>query len=218
MRALTNHQRIIPFPIGILFLISIAAVSFGRESVKVTAMYFETMPEIVTVTSNVSDGPEGVSGKTVGGMITSQFPSGIVSLKLGDPENFNEMSIPGFIRRNFVFCCGDQLAEPYPSAWFGTDIFRLEDRGVTQQVVDRLFAAGFEAELSPIAWQEATAVFRLCCTIPGPDSANPSETQIVLLDDIIGLRPDEPILIGFPHIDSKKKKTIYWVALLMEKI
>jgi hypothetical protein len=38
----------------------------------------------------------------------------------------------------------------------------------------------------------------------------------VLLDQLIGVRATEPILIGFPYSNPRKGKFIYWVALYAE--
>ncbi|HOF83312.1 MAG TPA: hypothetical protein PK207_07845 [Candidatus Aminicenantes bacterium] len=59
-----KHRRKFPVLIVMFLPLAIPAVFFGQETVKVTAMYFETRPTIVTVTSSVSDGPEGLSAKT----------------------------------------------------------------------------------------------------------------------------------------------------------
>ena len=206
--------------ISIIFLVSIPTAFSGQESIQVTAMIFETAPAIVTVTSSESDPSGGIRGTTIGGHITSAFPPAIVRLKIGGPEDFNSLAIARLIRRDFVFQCGSSLSQGLPAVMIGCDVFSVRDGTFTK--IDRAAPSSEQLPspaVQPIALhlellsrQAKTLIFEARCTLPGTEGAE----EETLLKEIIGLRPSEPILIGFPYLHRTKGKYVYWIALLLE--
>jgi hypothetical protein len=207
-----------------LVLGGIPALALGQESVRVTALVFETEPWEVSVVGGVPDGKGGIQGRQVGGIVTSQFPTAVVRLNLGSPADFNGEAIPAKIKRNFVFRCGSELSEGLPAVLIGKDIFSVKD-GMFAKIGHSLLTTGNppKPESDPVLFdlklvsrQEGTLVFEVCCTLARAGSSNQSEPPTVLLEEIIGLRPGAPILIGFPYLQKTKGRFVYWIALLLE--
>jgi hypothetical protein len=212
--------------LAVLLLGSMPAIGSEQESVRVTAIIFEAAPWIVTVISDVrDDGSGGVQGTQTGGMVTSQFPEAVVHLKFGGPADFNSEAISAVIRKNFRFQCGSVLSEGLPAFMIGKDVFSVRD-GTFLKIEQGSFSAGetpapalnpIEFNLELLSRREETWVFEARCTLPMSEGSNPTDQQIVLLKEIIGIRAGEPVLLGFPYTNSNREKFVYWVALLLEK-
>jgi hypothetical protein len=204
---------------------SIPAVSFGQESPRVTALFFENYPWIETVVSGGDDGSGVIRGTQIGGMVTSAFPEAVVLLKIGGPENFNEVAIREAIQKNFGFRCGNVVFKEHPALLIGTDVFSIRDgtfikigRGALSTRESPAPASNsVEFDLELLSTREETVLLAVRCTLPWLAALNPADPRIVLLNEIFGLRAAEPLLIGFPYVNSTRQKFVYWVALLLEK-
>ncbi|MCC7295053.1 MAG: hypothetical protein GYA74_06005 [Acidobacteria bacterium] len=139
------------------------------------------------------------------------------SFKLQGADQFDKDAIPALIKRNFKFQCGSELVQGLPTVWFEQDAFSGRGGTFSKTVGDRLLADAVDFGLYCLSLREDAWIFKARFTMRSSAGSYSPDQQTVLLDEIIGLRPAEPILIGFPHTDSKKGKTIYWVALLLEK-
>ena len=203
--------------IVMLFLVQASVVASEDENIQITALLFKSDPTIVTVVSGGSDGKGHIIGTQVGGVVTSQFPDSIVLFKLQGADQFDKDAIPALIKRNFKFQCGSELVQGLPTVWFEQDAFSGRGRTFSKTVGDRLLADAVDFGLYCLSLREDAWIFKARFTMRSSAGSYSPDQQTVLLDEIIGLRPAEPILIGFPHTDSKKGKTIYWVALLLEK-
>ncbi|MDD8029824.1 MAG: hypothetical protein PHE62_09785 [Acidobacteriota bacterium] len=203
--------------IVMLFLVKASAVASEDENIQITALLFKSDPTIVTVVSGGSDGKGHIIGTQVGGVVTSQFPDSIVLFKLQGADQFDKDAIPALIKRNFKFQCGSELVQGLPTVWFEQDAFSGRGGTFSKTVGDRLLADAVDFGLYCLSLREDAWIFKARFTMRSSAGSYSPDQQTVLLDEIIGLRPAEPILIGFPHTDSKKGKTIYWVALLLEK-
>ncbi|MDD8010600.1 MAG: hypothetical protein PHX73_05775 [Acidobacteriota bacterium] len=203
--------------IVMLFLVQASAVASEDENIQITALLFKSDPTIVTVVSGGSDGKGHIIGTQVGGVVTSQFPDSIVLFKLQGADQFDKDAIPALIKRNFKFQCGSELVQGLPTVWFEQDAFSGRGGTFSKTVGDRLLADAVDFGLYCLSLREDAWIFKARFTMRSSAGSYSPDQQTVLLDEIIGLRPAEPILIGFPHTDSKKGKTIYWVALLLEK-
>jgi hypothetical protein len=198
-------------------LVKASAVASEDENIQITALLFKSDPTIVTVVSGGSDGKGHIIGTQVGGVVTSQFPDSIVLFKLQGADQFDKDAIPALIKRNFKFQCGSELVQGLPTVWFEQDAFSGRGGTFSKTVGDRLLADAVDFGLYCLSLREDAWIFKARFTMRSSAGSYSPDQQTVLLDEIIGLRPAEPILIGFPHTDSKKGKTIYWVALLLEK-
>lgn len=203
--------------IVMLFLVQASVVASEDENIQTTALLFKSDPTIVTVVSGGSDGKGHIIGTQVGGVVTSQFPDSIVLFKLQGADQFDKDAIPALIKRNFKFQCGSELVQGLPTVWFEQDAFSGRGGTFSKTVGDRLLADAVDFGLYCLSLREDAWIFKARFTMRSSAGSYSPDQQTVLLDEIIGLRPAEPILIGFPHTDSKKGKTIYWVALLLEK-
>ncbi|MDW3227609.1 MAG: hypothetical protein PHR93_09075 [Acidobacteriota bacterium] len=203
--------------IVMLFLVQASAVASEDENIQITALLFKSDPTIVTVVSGGSDGKGHIIGTQVGGVVTSQFPDSIVLFKLQGADQFDKDAIPALIKCNFKFQCGSELVQGLPTVWFEQDAFSGRGGTFSKTVGDRLLADAVDFGLYCLSLREDAWIFKARFTMRSSAGSYSPDQQTVLLDEIIGLRPAEPILIGFPHTDSKKGKTIYWVALLLEK-
>ncbi len=203
---------------------SIPAVFSEQKSVQVTAMVFETAPMIFTVTKSEPDPSGGIKGTMTGGMITSQFPPAVVRLKIGRPEDFDIEAIPALIKRHFKYQCGSEISEGLPATMIGKDIFSVKD-GTFLKIGHALLKTGnppkpetdpVVCDLKLVSKQGEASVFEARCTLSREKEASPNGPPTILLEEIIGLRPNEPVLIGFPYINRAKEKFVYWIALLLE--
>jgi hypothetical protein len=195
----------------------------GERSFQITAMVYETPPTIVTTVWGGPDGKGGISGGQIGGMVTSQFPDGTVFLKLGGPADFTDDAIKAAIKKNFVFRCGNALSQELPADFIGKIVYfyqgsKLMKTGSGTILTDKLESRPLDSRrlnLDLISKQNDRWIFGLKFEV-AEESDNLLGKWSVLLDQYIGVRAAEPILIGFPFIDSKKGKFIYWVAMHIE--
>ncbi|MBN1938493.1 MAG: hypothetical protein JW843_02835 [Candidatus Aminicenantes bacterium] len=203
---------------------SLPAQTAGRGSVQVTALVFETAPMIYTVTKSEPDPSGAVRGRMTGGMITSQFPPAVMRMKIGGSEDFNIEAVPALIKRHFKFQCGDEVSEGLPAKMIGKDIFSGKD-GTFKKIGHSLLTTGnpLKPETDPVLFdlklvsrQGETFVFEACCVAGPVKEAESDGRPAALLEEIIGLRPNEPVLIGFPYINRAREKFVYWIALLLE--
>jgi len=212
-----NHKARIPgWIIAAVLPLIIPAVSFGQRQPRIRVLSFVTEPLIVSVVSGGPDGTGAIVGRQVGGMVTSQFPQAVVRLKLPNVSHFNKDDIPAAIKRNFKFQCGSELSQELPADWFGGDVFSFQDGTFSKQAGNRLLAPRFETDLTFISQRDAAMIVQIRCALPAAEGAASGEPPASVLEDVVGLHPDEPVLIGFPYNDKKRGRFIFWIALLLE--
>ena len=195
----------------------------GERSFQITALIYQTPPAIVTAVWGVPDGKGGIVGGQIGGMVTSQFPDATVFLKLGEPADFTDETIRAAIKKNFLFKCGDALSRGLPADFIGKMVYFFQDGKLTKT------GSGTISTNKPVSQPSESPSINLDLISEQNDrwilalkfevAENPnnlSGKSSVLLDQLIGVRAAEPILIGFPFVDSRKGKFIYWVALYIE--
>jgi hypothetical protein len=196
----------------------------GESPLRITAMIYETPPTIVSVVSGGPDGKGNIVGRQIGGMVTSQFPNATVFLKLGGPTDFTDETIRDIIKKNFLFKCGDVLSQGLSADLIGKIAYSFQDGKLGKIDSGTIPANKPEARSSEaprlnlelISKQDDRWIIALKCEV-ATNLDNLSGKSPVLLDQLIGVRPAEPILIGFPFVDSQKYRFIYWVALFMEE-
>jgi hypothetical protein len=198
------------------FLSTFPAYASGQRVPRIKALYFVTEPLIASAVSSEPDGHGGVVGRQVGGMVTSQFPQGVVRLKLLSYTSFNPDDIPAFIKRNFKFQCGDVLSRELPADWSGSDVFSYQNGRFTKKPVEHPKAPPFETDLVFISQGEVAMIVQARCTLPAAEGANPGEPPASLLEEAFILRPDEPTLIGFPYHQRNVGVFVFWLALRLE--
>lgn len=194
-----------------------------ERSFQITALIYQTPPEIVTAVFGGADGKGGIIGGQIGGMVTSQFPNATVFLKFGGPADFTDETIRACIKKNFVFKCGDALSKGLPADFIGKKVYffqgvKLTKTGSGAISTDKPESQPSESQrlnLDLISEQNDRWIVALKFEV-AEDLNNMSGKSLVLLDQFVGVRAAEPILIGFPYIDSRKGKFIYWVALYIE--
>jgi hypothetical protein len=76
-----------------------SAYPHGERSFQITALIYQTPPEIVTAVFGGADGKGGIAGGQIGGMVTSQFPAATVFIKLGGPADFTDETIRACIKK-----------------------------------------------------------------------------------------------------------------------
>jgi hypothetical protein len=195
----------------------------GERSFQITALIYQTPPAIVSTVWGVPDGKGGIVGGQIGGMVTSQFPDATVFLKLGGPAGFTDETIRAAIKKNFVFKCGDALSQGLSADSIGKMVYFFQDGKLTKTGSDTISTnrPGFQPSeslklnLDLISEQNDRWILALKFEVV-ENPSNLSGKSSVLLDQFIGVRAAEPILIGFPFFDSRKGKFIYWVALYIE--
>ncbi len=195
----------------------------GERYLQITAMIYQTPPEIVTTTWGGPDGKGGIIGGSIGGMITSQFPDATVMKKLEGPAEYNNEAIRAYIKRNFIFQCGDTLSRGLPADIIEKRVFCFQDGKLKRMGFGTLSTDNQESQPSPspqlnldlISEQNGRWILALIFEIAKNSPLLPGNSP-VLFDQIIGMRTEEPILIGFSSIDPQKGKFIHWVALYME--
>jgi hypothetical protein len=200
-----------------------SAYSPGERSFQITALIYQTPPLITTVVSAGPDGKGGFIGGQIGGMVTSQFPNATVFLKLGEPADFTDETIRAKINKNFVFKCGDALSQGLPADLIGKMVYIIQDGKLTKSAPGIISTNNPESppsgspglNLDLISEQNDRWILALKFELAENLLNTPGKSS-VLLDQIIGMRAAEPILIGFPFVVFQKGKFIYWMALHIE--
>jgi hypothetical protein len=195
----------------------------GERSFQITALIYQTPPAIVTGVFGGADGKGGIVGGQVGGMVTSQFPNATVFLKLGGPAEFNDETIQACIKKNFVFKCGDALSQGFPVDLIGKMAYvfpggkltKTDSGAIPTNKPEFQASESLELKLDLISEQNDRWILALKFDLV-EDLPHISGKSSALLDQIIGVRAAEPILIGFPYSNPRKGKFIYWVALFIE--
>jgi hypothetical protein len=213
-----THQRIFWFLMSILSLTSSAAVASAEETVRITALMFKTEPWNVPSAIMGPDEDGIIKGTAFGfGTVTLPFPEAVIHLKLDGVKEFNKEAIPAAIKRRFVLPSRNEPPVGPSAVWFGRDIFFFRN-GTFSKTADEYSPADWsEFDLELLSRREKTWIVAARFALLASDNANLSELKIIILNEIINLRPAEPILIGFPYADPQKGKIEYWVALLLEE-
>jgi hypothetical protein len=203
---------------------SIPAGSFDQKPMMITVMLYKTPPLMITAVSGGPDGKGGIIGRSTGGLITSQFPTAVVLLKLGGPADFNDENIHSVVNNNFVFKCGETLSEGLPADFFGKRIFIFENgllkkTGTAKITTDTSNppAESTELKLDLISIRGEKWILALRYELASSEGSKTAGKSRVLLDSIVDLQSTEPILIGFPYMDPQQGRFIYWLALSLDQ-
>jgi len=200
----------------ILAVGSLPALPSQESSLKISAMIFESRPQIVSVASAGDDGTGVIAGTIVGGMVTSAFPNGTVLMKLDGPNGFNEASIRDLVKRSFVFNCGS-ISEGLHAFFLNRIDYSFGEgastapgpRAVPGSALETASMTSLDFDLGVISERADEVILSLTF---GPGRG--PWTEPILTGQIVGIKKGEPLLVGVPYLF--RGKYVFWIALLAE--
>lgn len=217
----------IAFVLGLVFFAGISGTAVADSpGLEVRALVYASPPTVVSRVSGGDDGKGGIIGSQVGGVVTSQFPGGVVFLKLDAAVDSLDHSIRSAIGDNFYFQCGGLFTERLTVHAIGGHVFRL-----TETPPEEGLSAAFPSDdeeigpipravlrLSPIVKRGTYWIVELRCDVMPTEIHHGIETTIRALTQVVEIEPLTPMLIGFPCHIPGKGRFIYWIALLIAAV
>lgn len=209
-----------------LTLLLVIPLSQETANVRVRITLFEVPSMIVawTFAGVAKDG--GVVGTTVGGSTTGAFPAGVVSLQNRMPAGSDSLEIKKVIREFMAYgCIRAQGITVYELANHelvfrdqreaGQEVYQELDEGRPCPVTYRLVVepawedeqeAGLALQVW-LRWQNPYGVQDIINNIP----------ERLALDQNVAVKFGQTSLVGFPSSTSRPRRSIFWLALSVEK-
>jgi hypothetical protein len=213
--------------IGNLILTFLMAIPLGQETanIRVRIILFEVPSMIVSrvIAGEVAEG-EGVVGTMVGGSTTGSFPDEAVTLQNRLAAGSDTMDIKRVIREFMAYDC---IKAQDVSVFELTEhelVFNYQNEA-GQEVAEELDLDSllYRLDIEPV-WkndEEAGLALRVWLRWQDPYGIQDIRDNIperLVFDQTVLVKFSQVTFVGFPSSTSKSRRSIYWLALSVEKL
>jgi len=209
-----------------LILSMLIAIPLGQETanVHVRLTLFEVPFMIVSrvIAGGVTEGG-GVVGTMVGGSTTGSFPDGAVTLQNRLPAGSYSVDIKKVIREFMAYDCIRAQDISVNTLVEHALVFGHKSRA-GQEVAQELDleSLSYRLDIEPV-WEneeEAGLALQIWLRWQDPYGIQDIKNDIperLVFDQTVSVKFGQTILVGFPSSTSRSRRSIFWLALSVEK-